>query len=184
MVGDEEPSAGAPGVSAGRTGEIVLETNVDDLNPELYGYVLEQLLAAGAQDAWLTPIVMKKSRPAVTISVLCSPQNEETLEAILFKETGTLGVRESAVTKRALEREIVKVETSHGPVAVKVGTFENRRVTVAPEYEDCARVARDAGVPAREIYEEAVRLAREELGKFNAREIRRVLAAMEALPPA
>ena len=108
---------------------------------------------------------MKKSRPAVTLSVLCSPRHEEAIEGILFRETGTLGVRAAAVTKRALEREMVKVETSHGPVAVKVGTFEGRRVTVAPEYEDCARVARDAGVPAREIYEEAVRLAREELSK-------------------
>jgi uncharacterized protein (TIGR00299 family) protein len=165
MVGEEEPSNGAARATAGRTGEVVVETNVDDLNPELYEFVLEQLLAAGAQDAWLTPIVMKKGRPAVTISVLCSPQREEALRAILFRETGTLGVRASPVTKQALEREIVKVETTHGPVAVKVGTFEGRRVTVAPEYEDCARVARDAGVPLREIYEEAVWLAREELGK-------------------
>ncbi len=165
IVGDEEPTSGAPRLSAGRTGEIVIETNVDDLTPELYEYVLEQLLAAGAQDAWLTPIVMKKSRPAVTISVLCSPQHEEALEAILFRETGTLGLRGSSVTKRALEREMVKVETSHGSVAVKIGTFEGRHVTVAPEYEDCARLARDAGVPAREIYEEAVRLVREALGK-------------------
>ena len=167
MVGDEEPTASAAHAAAGRTGEIVLETNVDDLNPELYEYILEQLLAAGAQDAWLTPIVMKKSRPAVTLSVLCSPRHEETIEGILFRETGTLGIRAGAVTKRALEREMVKVETSHGPVAVKIGTFEGRRVTVAPEYEDCARVARDAGVPAREIYEEAVRLVREELGKTS-----------------
>jgi uncharacterized protein (DUF111 family) len=84
---------------------------------------------------------------------------------VLFRETGTLGVRVTPVSKHALEREVVKVETRHGPVAVKVGFLEGKRVSVAPEFEDCARVAREAGVPARDVYQEALRLAQEELDR-------------------
>jgi pyridinium-3,5-bisthiocarboxylic acid mononucleotide nickel chelatase len=149
----------------GLSGELVLETNVDDLEPELYEFVIERLLAAGAQDAWLTPIVMKKSRPAVTVSVLCSRELEQEIRLILFRETGTLGVRTAPVAKTALPREILKVETSYGPVAVKVGTLEDGGVTLSPEFEDCARLAREFGVPAREVHQEAVRRAREEIDR-------------------
>jgi hypothetical protein len=164
LIGEEDRSP-RHGELGGPTEEIVLETNVDDLTPELAGYVVERLLAAGAQDAWLTPIVMKKGRPAMSVSVLCSPEDQDAIRAILFRETGTLGVRATAVSKRALERDVVKVETRHGAVAVKVGFLEGRAIVVAPEYEDCARVAREAGVAAREVYEEAVLLARQELGR-------------------
>jgi uncharacterized protein (TIGR00299 family) protein len=162
LVGVEEERA-AGSTAPESPGEVVLETNIDDLNPELYEYVMERLFAAGAQDAWLTPIVMKKSRPAVTISVLCSTEREPTLRQLLFRETGTLGVRTTGVEKHVLDRELVKVETTHGPVAVKIGLLEGKRVSVSPEYEDCARVAREAGVPAREVYEEALRLAHDQL---------------------
>jgi uncharacterized protein (TIGR00299 family) protein len=157
----------APGAEPGLelSGELMLETNVDDLEPELYEFVIERLLAAGAQDAWLTPIVMKKSRPAVTVSVLCSRELEQEMRRILFRETGTLGVRTSPVAKTALAREILKVETSYGPVAVKVGTLEDGGVTLSPEFEDCARLAREFGVPAREVHQEAVRRAREEIDR-------------------
>ena len=160
LIGDEEriETAAAPDGIGG--GELVMETNVDDLNPELYAYVLERLFAAGAQDAWLTPIVMKKGRPAITISVLASPQRQDAIRQVLFRETGTLGIRTSAVDKRTLERDWLEVATSHGAVRVKVGRLEGEAITVAPEYEDCARVAREAGVPARDVYEEAVHLAR------------------------
>ena len=139
----------------------MLETNVDDLNPELYAYVLERLFAAGAQDAWLTPIVMKKGRPAVTISVLVSHPRQEAVRQVLFRESGTLGIRTTAVDKHALEREWVEVATRNGSIRVKIGRLEGTAVTVAPEFEDCVQVAREAGVPAREVYEEATRLARE-----------------------
>ena len=142
------------------SGDLILETNVDDLNPELYEYVLERLLAAGAQDAWLTPIVMKKSRPAVTISVLCSPQRQDMIRQVLFRETGTLGIRSTTVEKQALERDWIEVATRHGPVRVKVGLLDGKPVTVAPEYEDCAKLARESGEPARDVYEEAAGLAR------------------------
>jgi uncharacterized protein (TIGR00299 family) protein len=163
LVGIEEERASPTGPAA--PGDVLLETNVDDLNPELYEFVLERLFAAGAQDAWLTPVVMKKSRPAVTVSVLCSTEREATMRHVLFRETGTLGVRVTPVAKHALEREVVKVETRHGPVAVKVGYLEGKRVSMSPEFEDCARVAREAGVPARDVYQEALRLAQEDLDR-------------------
>jgi uncharacterized protein (TIGR00299 family) protein len=143
--------------------QLILETNVDDLNPELYEYVLERVFAAGAQDAWLVPIVMKKGRPAVTIRVLCAPDREAEMRQIIFRETGTLGIRSALVSKTTLDRDTLKVETAHGAVAVKIGMLDGRVITVAPEYEDCARIAREAGVPAKDVYEDAVRLARREL---------------------
>ncbi|MFB3738447.1 MAG: nickel pincer cofactor biosynthesis protein LarC [Candidatus Velamenicoccus archaeovorus] len=100
----EDAEAQEPFPTARATEELVLETNVDDVNPEVHGFVLERLLAAGAQDAWLTPIVMKKGRPAVTVSVLCAPEQADTVRSILFEETGTLGVRATPVSKTALER--------------------------------------------------------------------------------
>ncbi len=106
---------------------------------------------------------MKNGRAAVTISVLCSPQRQDAIRQVLFRETGTLGVRSAAVDKQALEREWIEVTTRYGGVRVKVGMLDGRPVTVAPEFEDCARVAREAGVPARDIYEEATRLARDAL---------------------
>src|SRR5207247_2255463 len=128
-----------------------------------YEYVLERLMAAGAQDAWLTPIVMKKSRPAVTVSVLCASARESAVREVLFQETGTLGVRAVPVIKHALGREQLEVETRHGRVGVKVGYLDGKPVTVAPEFEDCVRVARAAGIPAKDVYEEATRLARDSL---------------------
>lgn len=163
LIGEEDRDAVPPGTDTPVGGELVFETNVDDLNPELYTYVLERLFDAGAQDAWLTPIVMKKGRPAVTISVLASPQRQEAIRQVLFRETGTLGIRTSAVDKRTLEREWIEVTTHHGIVRVKIGLMAGRAVTVAPEFEDCAQIARDAGIPARDVYEEATRLAREAL---------------------
>jgi pyridinium-3,5-bisthiocarboxylic acid mononucleotide nickel chelatase len=168
MIG-EESEAASVGREGSLTGELVLETNLDDLNPELYGYVLERLFEAGAQDAWLTPIVMKKGRPAVTISVLCSPTRQEAIRQVLFRETGTLGIRGIPVEKQALEREWIEVRTAHGNVRVKIGRLEGAAVSVSPEYEDCAAVARVAGIPVREVYEEAGRLAHEQLEGDDAR---------------
>ena len=163
MIGEEASAseAATPAMASG-TEQIVLQTNVDDVTPELSAHVIEQLLAAGAQDAWLTPIVMKKGRAAVTVSVLVSPDRVDAIRRLLFAETGTLGIRATPVVKTALERSMTKVETAHGVVGVKLGYLDGRLVTLAPEYEDCARIARDAGVPAREVYGEAMRLARAE----------------------
>lgn len=164
MIGEDEEEAARGRAPAAESAELVLETNVDDLSPELASYVVERLLEAGAQDAWLTPIVMKKGRPAVTVSVLCEPERVEELRAVLFRETGTLGIRSRPVTKWALERELVTVETRYGRISVKVGRMGTDPMTLAPEYEDCARLAREHGVPARDVFEEAVRAARQQLG--------------------
>lgn len=168
IVGEEDTSQravpAAPRATDDVSAEVVLETNVDDLSPELVAYVLERLLAEGAQDAWLTPIIMKKGRPAVTISVLCGPDHADDLRALLFRETGTLGVRTSRVEKRALDREHITVATRHGSVRVKVGSLAGSTVSVSPEYEDCARVALEASVPLKEVFDEAIRLARAETG--------------------
>jgi uncharacterized protein (TIGR00299 family) protein len=161
MIGDAEEAHAAMSASddAVGTGELVVETNVDDVAPEVTAFVVEQLLDAGAQDAWLVPIVMKKGRPAVTICALCSADRADAMRRILFSETGTLGVRATPVAKTALARSTTSVETPFGAVAVKLGLLDGRVVSASPEYDDCARVAREAGVPLREVYDEAARLA-------------------------
>ncbi|MEA2557663.1 MAG: pyridinium-3,5-bisthiocarboxylic acid mononucleotide nickel chelatase [Actinomycetota bacterium] len=163
IIGEDEPAESHDDTRPHGSGETLLETNIDDLNPELYPYVLERLFEGGAQDAWLTPIVMKKGRPAVTVSVLCSPARAEALRQVLFRETGTLGVRASTVEKAALERGSLEVRTGFGDVRVKLGVLEGVVVTASPEFEDCVKLAREAGVPARDVYEQALRLAREVL---------------------
>ncbi|MEP7060358.1 MAG: nickel pincer cofactor biosynthesis protein LarC [Actinomycetota bacterium] len=163
LVGEDDPAAGSDQDRSPTPEETLLATNVDDLNPELYPYVLERLFEAGAQDAWLSPIIMKKGRPAVTISVLCNPARADAMRQVLFRETGTLGVRGTAVDKVALERDSMQVRTEFGLVRVKLGILEGAVVTTSPEFEDCVKLAREAGVPAREIFEQAERRARETL---------------------
>ncbi len=134
---------------------VLLETNIDNMNPELYGYVIERLLAEGALDAYLTPVVMKKNRPGIVLSVLCRQHDEAALRALVFAETTTLGIRSQRVTRHALPRSIVKVDTPYGAVQVKVSRWGEME-KVAPEYEDCRRAAQSAGVPLRLVYEAAL----------------------------
>jgi hypothetical protein len=134
---------------------VLLETNIDNMNPEMYGYVLDRLLAEGALDAYLTPVVMKKNRPGIVLSVLCRPRDAATLRALVFAETTTLGIRSQPVTRHALPRTFAQVETPYGMVQVKVSRWgENEKA--APEYEDCRRAAQSAGVPLRQVYEAAL----------------------------
>jgi hypothetical protein len=137
----------------------VLEANVDDLNPEFYEYVMERLFAAGARDVFLTPAQMKKNRPGVLISVLCDVGQRDSLSAILFAETSTLGVRVSEVTRLRVEREIREVETRYGRVRVKIARAPDGSRNLAPEYEDCKRAAVLSGVPLKTVYQEALRSA-------------------------
>ena len=139
----------------------VLETNVDDLNPEIYDYVMTRLFDAGALDVFLSPIQMKKNRPATLLRVLCRPGDAEALEAILFAETSTLGVRRQSVTRHCLPRTIRTVETPYGPVRVKVARWGGGQVKAAPEYDDCLRLAAARGVPLRDVYRAAERAAEE-----------------------
>ncbi len=133
----------------------VLETNVDDLNPEVYEYVMGKLFEAGALDVYLAPIQMKKNRPATLLSVLCRPDDVPTMTAILFAETTTLGIREQTVTRHALPRVIEHVDTPYGPVHVKVAELPDGTTKRAPEYEDCRRLAEEHGIPLREVYRAA-----------------------------
>lgn len=133
----------------------MLETNIDDLNPEIFDYVMSRLLEAGALDVFLTPIQMKKNRPATRLSVLCRPAESQALESILFAETSTLGIRRQSFERTCLPRSTVSVETPYGVVRVKLAYFGDRQVKSAPEYEDCRRLAAQHQVPLKEVYRAA-----------------------------
>ena len=137
----------------------LLETNVDDLNPEIYEYVMARLFEAGALDVFLSPIQMKKNRPATLLRVLCRPDEAEALNSILFAETSTLGVRQQLVVRHCLARTTHTVETPYGPVRVKLAEWGDNQVKVAPEYDDCRQLAEAKGVPLREVYRAAERAA-------------------------
>jgi uncharacterized protein (DUF111 family) len=134
----------------------LLETNIDDMNPEVYGYVLEKLFAAGALDAYLSPIYMKKNRPGVMLSVLCRPRDAASLRNVVFAETTTLGIRGRDVARYCLPRDSRTVETPYGPVRVKIARLEEGAEKAAAEYEDCRRAAEEHAVPIRLVYEAAL----------------------------
>jgi uncharacterized protein (DUF111 family) len=142
----------------------MLETNVDDVSPQVLGHLLERAFECGALDCFFTQVLMKKNRPGVLVSVLCRPAEREVLLELLFDETPTLGVRSYAVTRRALAREAVTVETEFGTIAVKVGRYGGRVVSATPEYEQCREAARKAGVPLR-VVQDAARAAFRERGE-------------------
>jgi pyridinium-3,5-bisthiocarboxylic acid mononucleotide nickel chelatase len=138
----------------------LLETNIDDLNPQVYEHVLQRLLAAGALDVTLTPMHMKKNRPATQLAVLCRPQDVDTLLPIILMETTTLGVRRSTIERVSMPRSIETVATRFGSIRVKVARW-NEFVRAVPEYEDCRQVAEAQGVPLIEV----MQAAREAFGK-------------------
>ncbi|NJN23710.1 MAG: nickel pincer cofactor biosynthesis protein LarC, partial [Acaryochloridaceae cyanobacterium RL_2_7] len=126
---------------------MLLETQVDDLNPQVMGWVFEQLLAAGALDVWTQAVGMKKQRSGLLISVVCPPLKMERCEDILFRETTTLGIRRSPQTRHILDREFHPVETPYGTVAVKIARKDGEIWNVQPEYEDCLKIAQVQNLP-------------------------------------
>lgn len=138
---------------------LVLETNLDDMNPELYEHVVERLFAAGALDVWMTPVQMKKNRPGTVLSVLAEASTRAGLTSIVLAETTTLGVRITAVERIAVPRESAAVETRFGTVRVKVGIAPDGTRNVAPEYADCRRIALERGVPLKHVYQAAIAAA-------------------------
>jgi uncharacterized protein (TIGR00299 family) protein len=138
---------------------VVLETNVDDLDPRLWPGVLDALFAAGASDAWLTPILMKKGRPAHTLSALCPPESVAAVQRAVFATTSTIGLRVGGVAKVALERTSSTVDVLGGAVGVKIARAGSRVVNVSVEYEDVAALARDRGLPVKEVLREATAAA-------------------------
>lgn len=125
----------------------LLETQVDDLNPQIMGLVFDQLLAAGALDVWTQSVAMKKQRSGLLISVICPPPQVKACEDILFRETTTLGIRRSPQTRRILDREFQQVETPYGTVAVKIARKDGEIWNIQPEYEDCLKIAKDQNLP-------------------------------------
>ena len=148
----------APGAHDWETDTIaVLETNLDDLNAEILGGLIEKALAAGALDVFHTAIQMKKSRPGVLLTVLCTEADADKFSEMLVRETSTFGVRRYAAERRKLRREFVTVRTPHGAVTVKVGRLNGKVLQAAPEFESCRKLAQQANVPLKEIYEAALR---------------------------
>lgn len=144
---------------------LLLETNIDDLEPKLFGHIVERLFAAGALDAWLAPIYMKKMRPAVTLSALAGKDKKDDLIEAFFLETGSLGVRVSPIARRKATRSFVCAKTIYGKILVKVGRIEGKVMSVSPEYEDCRAAALRAAVPIKNVYEEARMAVLQDLGK-------------------
>jgi len=133
----------------------MLETNLDDLPGEVVGHAMVKLMEAGALDAFVTPIQMKKNRPGVMISVLCDDAKIPAVEEILFRETTTLGIRRYPVSRHKIKRREVRVETPFGTIRGKLGLLENRPPSFSPEYDDCARAAAERGVSLLEVYDAA-----------------------------
>jgi len=143
-------------ISAESDEELVLiETNIDDMNPEFYEGTMESLFKAGALDVYLTPIIMKKSRPANKISVLSSETDRQAMTEILLHETSSFGVRYFRIGRTVLDREMKTVNISWGSVRIKIGKFNGKVIQISPEYEDCKKIAYKEKVPVKQVYEEA-----------------------------
>jgi uncharacterized protein (TIGR00299 family) protein len=134
----------------------VLEANLDDLNPQVFGYVMDRLLEEGALDAFGVPVQMKKNRPGTLLTVLCRPEDASKLTQLLFTETTTLGVRRREEMRQALARKWVTVETRWGQVRMKVASMNGTVTNYAPEYEDCRRIAAEHHVPLKSVIQEAL----------------------------
>jgi len=154
IVGEED----AAGVSER---VLVLEAEIDDMLPQLYGPLLGRLFDAGALDAYLTPVQMKKNRPGTLVTAIAPPARRAAIEQVFFTETTTLGVRSQEWDRTTLEREVVAVETAYGAVGVKVGRRGGQVTNAQPEFEDCQRVATAAGVPVKEVWAAAIAAWRE-----------------------
>ena len=151
--------------AGGRERLWILEADIDDMNPELFPHLEDRLRREGAVDVLLVPVQMKKGRPGVTVRLLCHEGEREKMMEILFSESTTLGIRAWAVQRATLRRKVIEVSTRYGPVEVKVAFGEGERLlNIAPEYESCRRLALEQRVPLKEVYQEAVKAAKETLG--------------------
>jgi len=150
------PAPPPPSTDATAETVMVLETQIDDLNPQALGYTFEALLAVGALDVFTQAVGMKKSRPGTLLTVICTPEAVSVCETVLFNETSTLGIRRSQQLRTALHRELTTVETPYGSVQLKLAYHHQKLVNVQPEYEDCARIARAHHLPWRQVYQAAL----------------------------
>jgi uncharacterized protein (TIGR00299 family) protein len=151
LIGEEAAPSLSPAESVA-----VIETNIDDLNPQFYETAMERLFAAGALDVTLAPIQMKKNRPGTLLTVICDPDRMQILAAIVLEETSTFGVRISRWERICLARRWEEVATAFGTIRIKIGEREGDVITAAPEYEDCKKAAAGHGVPLRSVHEAAL----------------------------
>ncbi len=163
IVGEESRGDEIEAASGERV--LVLETEIDDAAPQLLGPLVEGLLGAGALDAYLTPVQMKKGRPGILVTVLAPPARREAIEELLFRETTTLGVRRQECDRTVLERETATVETAYGPIRVKIGRRGDTVYNAWPEFDDCQRAAKDKKVPVKHVLAEALAAWRSGGGK-------------------
>jgi len=153
VIGEKKNTAGA---DLNSSDEItVLETNIDDMSPETYGYVMEKLFQEGALDVFFTPIFMKKNRPAIKLTVLTHSQNKEKICNCIISETTTFGVRFYETERKKLSREFVTVDTQYGEVRMKLGKLDDEVIKAMCEYEDCKRLAEENGVTIKSVYQAA-----------------------------
>jgi uncharacterized protein (DUF111 family) len=138
--------------------ELLLETNIDDMNPQFYEPLSERLFAAGALDVWLTPVTMKKGRPATMVSAIVPADRRAEVERALFLESTTIGVRATLVSRTRAPRRFETVTTRWGEVRLKLRGWDGRVIGATPEYDDCLQLSRASGAPIREIWAEANRL--------------------------
>jgi hypothetical protein len=136
----------------------VLEANLDDLNPQVFGYVMDRLLEEGALDVFGMPVQMKKNRPGTLLTVLCKPEDADKLTQLIFIETTTLGVRRREEVRMALARRWENVSTEWGEVRIKIASMNGTITNYAPEYEDCRRIAAEHHVPLKTVLQESARL--------------------------
>lgn len=141
-----------------REEQYILETNIDDMNPELYGYIEEKLFAQGALDVFKTSIYMKKGRAATKLSVLVSEKQEKSVLDVIFRETTSIGVRKYKVEKIMLTRDFVQVSTQYGSITVKNAYYLGKKVKYKPEYEDCKRIANEKNIPIARVYQEVYKV--------------------------
>lgn len=145
---------GRPKAAAGPPGDelvAIIEANVDDMSPQLYGYLVEQALGAGALDVTCSSIQMKKNRPGLAVSILCEPDKADALAQLVFEQTTTIGLRIHEARRKVLERESVSVETPYGSVRVKLAKRDGKVVNVAPEFDDCQRLATEKSAPLKQV---------------------------------
>ena len=139
---------------------MIVEANIDDLNPQIYPYVMNKLFAIGVYDVWLTPIIMKKNRSATMLSILLNSQLLEQVTTILFDETSTIGVRHYIVQRTMATREFINVTVPWGQASVKVSSYNGKLCSITPEYEDCKRLATEYNLPLKEVQQTVLEVAR------------------------
>jgi len=159
IVGDAE--------SRGGHKVVLVETNIDDMNPEFYDHIMDSLYSAGALDVYLTSIQMKKNRPAVKVSVLVPPAKREAVSHILLTETSTFGIRFTEMDRVVLDRQSMDVQTPYGKIAVKVGSLDGQVIHFSPEYDMCKQVALKKKIPVKIVYDTVLRMAEKKLTGGN-----------------